>query len=40
MDLTVDQWEVLQAIVPVLLRRPDGRGRPRREARGVLNGFL
>jgi transposase len=40
MDLTDDQWEVLQAISPAPPRRPDGRGRPWREARAVLNGIL
>jgi transposase len=40
MDLTDDQWEVIQTIIPALPRRPDGRGRPWREARAVLNGIL
>src|SRR5918992_1165811 len=40
MDLTDEQWAVLQSIIPTPLRRPDGRGRPWREAREVLNGIL
>ena len=40
MDLTDEQWAVLQSIIPTPPRRPDGRGRPWREAREVLNGIL
>src|ERR671923_1132055 len=40
MDLTDEQWAVLQPIIPVPPRRPDGRGRPWRDAREVLNGIL
>ena len=40
MDLTDEQWAVLQSIIPTPPRRPDGRGRPWREARAVLNGIL
>jgi hypothetical protein len=36
MDLTDEPWAVLQPIIPVPPRRPDGRGRPWRDARGVL----
>src|SRR5919108_1775 len=40
MDLTDEPWAVLQSIIPTPPRRPDGRGRPWREARTVLNGIL
>jgi transposase len=40
MDLTDEQWAVLQPIIPTPPRRPDGRGRPWRDAREVLNGVL
>jgi transposase len=40
MDLTDEPWEVLKAIIPVPRRRPDGRGRPWRDPRVVLNGML
>lgn len=40
MDLTDEQWAVVKVIIPEPPRRPDGRGRPWREAREVLNGIL
>jgi transposase len=40
MDLTDEPWDVLKPIIPVPPRRPDGRGRPWRDAREVLNGIL
>jgi transposase len=40
MDLTDEQWEVLKPVIPVPPRRPDGRGRPWRDPRAVLNGIL
>jgi transposase len=40
MDLTDDQWAILQPIIPIPRRRPDGRGRPWRDAREALNGIL
>jgi transposase len=40
MDVTDEQWAVLHTIIPVPPRRPDGRGRPWRDARAVLNGVL
>jgi transposase len=40
MDLTDEQWEVLKPIIPVPPRRADGRGRPWRDPRAVLNGML
>ena len=40
MDLTDEQWEVLEPLIPVPPRREDGRGRPWRDPRDVLNGVL
>jgi transposase len=40
MDLTDEQWDVLKPILPVPPRRPDGRGRPWRDPRAILNGML
>ena len=40
MDLTDEQWDVLKPIIPAPPRRPDGRGRPWRDAREVLDGIL
>jgi len=39
MDLTDAQWEILQGVLTDP-RREDGKGRPPREARAVLNGAL
>lgn len=39
-DLTDDQWAMLESIVPEPRRRDDGRGRPWRDRREVLNGIL
>ena len=39
MDLTDAQWEMLQGALTDP-RREDGKGRPPREARAVLNGVL
>jgi transposase len=39
MDLTEAQWQVLRPLL-TSKRRPDGRGRPWRDARAVLNGIL
>ena|SRR6516164_1302499 len=39
MDLTEVQWQVLKPLLTPQ-RRPDGRGRPWRDARAVLNGIL
>jgi len=39
MDLTDDQWDILQPVF-VEPRRKDGKGRPPRDARPVLNGVL
>lgn len=41
MDLTDEQWEIVKKkLIPVPKRRADGKGRPRRDNRGVLNGIL
>ena len=40
MDLTEAQWEILESLVPEPRRRADGRGRPRRDRREVLDGIL
>lgn len=40
MDLTDEQWEVIKPLIPQPPKRPDGRGRPRRDNREVLNGIL
>ena len=40
MDLTDEQWEVVEPLIPKAPRRPDGRGRPRVDERKILNGIL
>lgn len=40
MDLTSEQWAILEPLIPTPPRRDDGKGRPRREPRDVLNGVL
>jgi transposase len=39
-DLTDEQWVLIGPFLPKLTRRTDGRGRPWRENRAVLNGIL
>ena len=39
-DLTDEQWDFIRPFLPELARRKDGRGRPWRENRAVLNGIL
>ena len=39
-DLTDEQWVLIGPFLPALARRKDGRGRPWRENRAVLNGIL
>ena len=39
-DLTDEQWVLIGPFLPKLTRRKDGRGRPWRENRAVLNGIL
>lgn len=40
MDLTNEQWAVLDPLMGEMPRRADGRGRPWRSSREVLNGIL
>lgn len=40
MNLTDAQWELIAPLLPKPSRRKDGRGRPRRDAREVLDGVL
>src|SRR5829696_7562412 len=40
MDLTDEQWEVLEPLIPDHFRRTGSRGRPWRDSRDVLNGIL
>ncbi len=39
-ELTDEQWLILKPLLPELPRRSDGRGRPWRSQREVLNGVL
>jgi transposase len=39
-DLTDTQWDELDDLIPEPIRRRDGRGRPWRDRRAVLNGIL
>lgn len=40
MDLTDSQWQMIEPLLPHPPRRADGRGRPRRDDRQVLNAIL
>jgi transposase len=40
MDLTADQWTVLEPLIADMPRRSHGRGRPWRNSREVLDGIL
>jgi hypothetical protein len=40
MDLTDEQWKVLERLIGALPKRTDSRGRPRSRSREVLNGIL
>lgn len=40
MDLTDEQWQIVEEHIPKPIRRPDGRGRPRLNDRDILNGIL
>lgn len=39
MELTDEQWTILEPLIPEPPRRDDGKGRPRRELREVLEGI-
>ena len=39
MELTDEQWMILEPLIPEPVRREDGKGRPRREPREVLEGI-
>jgi transposase len=39
-ELTDEQWAVLEPLFPELVPREDGRGRPPKDTRAVLNGVL
>jgi transposase len=39
-DLTDEQWKTLESLIPKPRRRRDGRGRPWKSRRSVLNGIL
>ena len=40
MDLTDEQWSVIRPLIPEPTRRKDGKGRPWRDSREVMNGIL
>jgi transposase len=40
MDLTDEQWQVVEPLIGEMPRRPDGRGRPWRSSREVLDGIV
>lgn len=40
MDMTDEQWAVVGTLRAPPVRREDGRGRPWRDSRAVLNGVL
>ena len=40
MDLKDEQWVVIEALLPKVERRADGKGRPRVDDRAILNGIL
>ena len=40
MDVTDEQWAVLEPLIGEMPRRADGRGRPWRNSREVVNGIL
>lgn len=39
-ELTDEQWEIVEPLIPEPPKRADGKGRPRREDRDTLNGIL
>ena len=40
MELTDEQWAVVEPILPKPVKRADGKGRPRVDNRAILNGIL
>ena len=40
MDLTDEQWRLIEPLIPVPLRRADGRGRPRYNPCEVMNRYF
>lgn len=40
MDLTDEQWKILQPLIPQPVLREDRRGRPAQDLRAILNGIL
>ena len=40
MDLTDEQWAVVEPLLPKPVMRADGKGRPRVDNRAILNGIL
>ncbi|EMN88313.1 transposase [Leptospira weilii] len=40
MDLSNDQWKILEPLIIEPNVREDGKGRPRMDARSILNGIL
>jgi hypothetical protein len=40
MDLTEEQWAVVEPLLPKPVKRADGKGRPRVDNRAILNGVL
>jgi len=40
MDLTNEQWAVVEPLLPKAVKRADGKGRPRVDNRAILNGIL
>jgi transposase len=40
MDLTDEQWDIVEPLLPKPAKRADGKGRPRVDNRAILNGIL
>jgi transposase len=40
MDLKDEQWAIVEALLPKVARRADGKGRARVDDRAILNGIL
>jgi transposase len=40
MDLTEEQWAIVEPLLPKPVKRADGKGRPRVDNRAILNGVL